>query len=395
MFSLETTQRNDQVWISRALAVLRAARRGDLEQRILNVDAEGELGELMHAINDLLDITDAFVRESSAALEYASAEKYFRRVLPDGLLGSFRGASRSINSATTKMGEIARALSHSMEQVQREKKAIADRFSSTLSSVTTSVGNCSEQVRTIAAMLAESANESSLRSEAVAATTEETAVTVNAIAAATEELDASVREIAGKASYSAQATRTALKESQQAGTLVSALSQSSSEIDDMVALISDVASQTNLLALNATIEAARAGDAGRGFSVVANEVKALAQQTAVATKQIKRSLTAIKKSSSECVTAMLSIGNTMEKVDSASTLIADVVGQQGQSTREISSNVHQAAIGINEGSRNVQMLSHFNRELSLMAGQLLESAETLVGLVNDMVDTQSSLTRAA
>lgn len=92
-------------WIQQAAAVCRSAARGDLEQRLLNVDVDGDLGDLLHAINHLLDMTDAFVREATASLEYASEGKFFRRVLPEGMLGSFRRAAGSINSATRAMDE--------------------------------------------------------------------------------------------------------------------------------------------------------------------------------------------------------------------------------------------------------------------------------------------------
>lgn len=91
-------------WIDEAVRVCIAASRGDLEARVLNADQAGpKLGELMHAINHMLDMTDAFIREATASLEYAGQSKFFRRVLPAGMLGSFKRASQSINAATGEM----------------------------------------------------------------------------------------------------------------------------------------------------------------------------------------------------------------------------------------------------------------------------------------------------
>lgn len=83
--------------------VCHAASRGDLEQRITRIACDGEMGELLHAMNHLLDMTDAFVREATAALEHASRGEFYRRVLPEGMLGSFRQAAESINAATQQM----------------------------------------------------------------------------------------------------------------------------------------------------------------------------------------------------------------------------------------------------------------------------------------------------
>lgn len=98
-------------WIAEAIRVCTAASRGDLEARVLHADQAGpQLRELMHAINHMLDMTDAFIREATASLEYAGQGKFFRRVLPEGMLGSFKRASQSINAATGEMHERSKQL---------------------------------------------------------------------------------------------------------------------------------------------------------------------------------------------------------------------------------------------------------------------------------------------
>jgi hypothetical protein len=93
-------------WIAQATEVCAAASRGDLEARVLNADDAGEqLAPLLHGINHLLDMTDAFVREATASLEYAGRGKFFRRVLPGGMLGSYLRAGQGINAATVRMHE--------------------------------------------------------------------------------------------------------------------------------------------------------------------------------------------------------------------------------------------------------------------------------------------------
>src|SRR5437879_9116907 len=109
---------------------------------------------------------------------------------------------------------------------------------------------------------------------------------MQSVAAATEELSISVDDIGRRVHESNRIAEAAVLQAQQTDGRIGKLSRAAQEIGDVVKLITAIAEQTNLLALNATIEAARAGEAGRGFAVVASEDKSLASQTASATAEI-------------------------------------------------------------------------------------------------------------
>ncbi len=119
----ETAGENIARWIREAAEVCRAAAHGDLEARLLHINVDGDLGDMLHAINHLLDMTDAFVREATAALDHAGQDKFFRRVLPAGMLGSFRGAANTINNATEQMK--SRALM--LRDVENQQAALMNR----------------------------------------------------------------------------------------------------------------------------------------------------------------------------------------------------------------------------------------------------------------------------
>ena len=119
-----------------------------------------------------------------------------------------------------------------------------------------------------------------------------------------------------------------------------------SEIGDMTGLINRIAAQTNLLALNATIEAARAGAAGEGFAIVAQEVKALAAETARATEDIARKTAGIQSTTERSAAAIEAILTMVRELDLLSAQIAGAIEQQASATREIAQNVDAAAIGV-------------------------------------------------
>jgi methyl-accepting chemotaxis protein len=111
----------------------------------------------------------------------------------------------------------------------------------------------------------------------------------------------------------------------------------------VIDLIDKIARETNLLSLNATIEAARAGELGRGFGVVAAEVKALSHQTAKATEQVTQQVHALQQASMEGADAVDAVSSIVARIDEIASAIAEMMQQQSVATREISKNAHSAA----------------------------------------------------
>ena len=131
---------------------------------------------------------------------------------------------------------------------------------------------------------------------------------------------------------------------------ITELTAAAGEIGDMTSLINRIAAQTNLLALNATIEAARAGAAGKGFAIVAQEVKALAAETAKATEDIARKTAGIQTTTERSATAIAAISAMVRELDRLSARIGGAIESQAAATHEISHNVDAAASGVGDVS---------------------------------------------
>jgi methyl-accepting chemotaxis protein len=241
--------------------VCESAAAGDFEQRVPPLGDGSNAERARDAVNSMLDVTDAFVRESGAALAAAAEGRYHRRFLIRGMRGAFRSAAAQISQSSGSLSEAA----DRVEQAAQARHALADELESAVLAV-------SEQVATAATEMGASAN--------------------------------------GLADFA----RAAVGSAEQGLTTVTRLRSSSDQIRKAVDLINAVAAQTRLLALNATIEAARAGEAGRGFSVVASEVKTLATETSGSSEEILAQVNTVQQAAADAVRVLEEVTGSIREM---------------------------------------------------------------------------------
>jgi methyl-accepting chemotaxis protein len=255
--------------------------------------------------------------------------------------------------------------------------ALAAEFETAVGTVIASVSKASEKLVQSSEALMSNAVGTTEKSVAAAAAAEETYVNVQSVASASEELSASFREIGMQIAHAAKLISATAAKVDSSDNDVQELSQSAQRVNAIVGIIRDIAEQTNLLALNATIEAARAGEAGRGFAVVASEVKALANQTAKATQDIEVHIGSIQQATTRTVSSIQEIGAQVRELNEVATVIAGATEEQGTVSQEIARNVAEAATGTGEVSKNVLGVKEASDITDDAAGQVLQFAQEL------------------
>jgi methyl-accepting chemotaxis protein len=260
--------------------------------------------------------------------------------------------------------------------VTRQAK-LANNFESNVGGVVQIVSSAVTELEATAQNLSHMAEQTQMQASAVAAAAEEASANVSTVAASTEELTASIGEITKRVQESASIAGQAARQAQETNATVGSLQKAAEKIGDVVQLITDIAEQTNLLALNATIEAARAGEAGKGFAVVASEVKNLATQTAKATEDIRMQIDGMRRATDTSVSSIQEIGNTIERLNALAAGVAAAVEEQAAATQEIARSVEQASAGTREVTRNIGTVSQAASETGGSARQVLSTASEL------------------
>ncbi len=334
--------------ITRAVAFSKQMSEGDFT-RTLDIDQRDEIGDLAEALNAVVTHLGALVRQITTHVKTLSAS--------------------AIN----------------LEDISQQVSKAADCTSGKFNSASDATGQMSTNLNTIAAAI----EQTSANLTTVAAATEENTATINEIAMNSDQ----ARQISGQAVTQVKATADDMKR----------LDNVTQDIGKITETITAISKQTNLLALNATIEAARAGNSGKGFTVVANEIKALANQTEQATRAISLQIKTVQQTTAGTIHGIEKISDIIDDVNAIILSIAKTIEEQSRATQEISMNVAQGSQGINEVTKNVAECSHgaskismdisgvnldagrmsdSSSQLNLSARELAQIAETLEGIMS-------------
>jgi methyl-accepting chemotaxis protein len=279
-----------------------------------------------------------------------------------------------------------------------ELMALAAAFESSIAKIVQSVGSAAQQLEHAAGSMQGFAHDAGEQSSSAAREAESASASALKVSSAVSELSKSILGIAANAEQQAELGVAASGASKTGEEVIRALAEQTANIESFVGLIQNVASQTNMLALNATIESARAGEAGRGFGVVAAEVKALANKAHDASGQINQLVCGISYGAAEADQAIGLVSRSMAELSEAAAKMRNAIEDQSnvaslieQSAVDSAAGANQIAHRIGEVAKAAGEALQFSDEVQASATGLTKAAQTL----KDATDEFLSQLRAA
>ncbi len=350
---------------------------GKLETRADATIHNGDFRKIVDGVNNMLNSVVAPIDEISTVMSVFATGDLTARILAE-YKGDFAKLQNDVNHFADSLGDLILKISDSVQNTA----SAAHEISSTAESLAAASQEQSAQADEVANAV-----------EAMSRTITENAMSAGRTADVATKNSTMALESGKVVELTVQKMKDIADVVQNSANSIEQLGESSKQIGEIISVIDDIADQTNLLALNAAIEAARAGEQGRGFAVVADEVRKLAERTTEATKQIANMIKGIQSETQQAVVAMnkgtVEVQSGIELADKA----GDSLRQILTSTQEVLDMVNQIASASEEQSatseqisKNVIAISKVTADSTARVEEVAKTADELAQLTEQLRD---------
>ena len=390
-----------------------AGREGKLDVRGDPSKFKGLWAEVIQGFNDVLDNVVGPLKEVSSVLN-KQAENDFTRTISSDFKGDLNKLKVAMNKASSNQVEVVQMLKNISQDLAQSSEQLI-QVSEQANQATNQIANASQQVArgasdqatamqdTMKALdqliraidqIAHGAQEQARLIEKNVNMVSQVSAAITQVSGSTVTMTGSAKSASDTAEKGAEMVQKTIKGMEEIKTTINAAAEKmgdlgtrSREIGKIVAAINDIADQTNLLALNAAIEAARAGEQGRGFAVVADEVRKLAERASASTKEIAELIGGIQNGVAQTITAM-------EKGTEQIANGYELANRAGGSLEEILKRSREMGEQVEQISGATQQLSSMSTEMVKLSDNISAIVEENTAATEEMAATAKTVSRS-